>query len=135
MKPTFLAVVLALLPGLACAANAAPVVSSIQCFEQEVRIESVCEPVGDHPVFKTCRRQTLRIGKKAIELIGSDDSMVAGNWACSADQKKLFVMLANGGSCPDCENHLVFNKEGRKGRGAGRERPDWRTIDVLAPTR
>jgi hypothetical protein len=133
MKPTFLTTLLALLPGLACAANPAPVASSIHCFEQQVRIESVCEQVGDHAVFKTCRRQTLRIGKKAIELIGADDSMVAGNWTCSADQKKLLVMLSNGGSCPDCEEHLEFDKEGRKGRGAGRGRPDWRKIDVIAP--
>ena len=89
-------------------------VTSMTCFHREVRIASVCRPLGTGPLYVECDRETLDTGLGHAELVGKDRGMHAADWSCSADQSRLFVTMVNGGDCDQCERHLVFDARARR---------------------
>lgn len=112
--PAFALGALALASAAVHAAPTAPQVATLACFHGQVRIESVCTPVVPGSPFVTCERQTLDTGHGRAQLIGRDKALAAGEWSCSVDQERLFVTLANGGSCDRCEQRVVFDAKARR---------------------
>ena len=118
--------------GVACAAPDDSLTAALACFHGTVHLESACAAVDGGGLHVECTRQTLRTDAGQSQIVGVDKALHAIEWGCSADRRTLFVRLANGGSCAECEQVWMFDERARRLRRAPGRLPALLEIQAVA---
>ncbi|MBV8665529.1 MAG: hypothetical protein JO269_03505 [Burkholderiaceae bacterium] len=115
MKNYLVNLSLCAISGIAIAEPSVPAVSTLACFNQQIRIESFCHPSKYDESTAECDSQILYLPKGKFELKDKDDkAMTATDWSCSKRQDHLYIYSGNGGNCVGCEKQETLDANGHR---------------------